>query len=77
VLSLARRLQKRLGVQVETFDERFSTAVAARVLDEAGIRPSRRAGTSGRYAASIDRVAATLILENYLETGRNAEKSEG
>jgi putative Holliday junction resolvase len=47
------------------WDERFSTAAAERVLIEADT--SRR-----RRAAVIDKVAATLILQNALDRMRQA-----
>lgn len=56
---LARRLERRLGVPVTLWDERLSSAEARRTT--AGTGASRRKGT-------LDRVAAVLILQSYLDS---------
>ena len=61
-----------------TFDERFSTARAIEVLEETlGVRdlaPGKRAATGKdkKRKEAVDRIAATIILEDFL-----AEKYEG
>ena len=55
------RIQRELGVEVETFDERLSTISADRILAEGGVRKSDR-------KKSIDKVAASIILQTYLDT---------
>jgi putative Holliday junction resolvase len=57
--SLARELERRLGLTVTLWDERLSSAEARRVT--AGTGASRRKGT-------VDRVAAVLILQSYLDS---------
>lgn len=53
---LARRLRRELGVDVELWDERLSTAEGERLLR------GQRAPRGAR-----DRIAATLILQSYLD----------
>ena len=53
---LARRLRKALGVDVELWDERLTSAASDRVLR------GQRASKGAR-----DRIAATLILQSYLD----------
>jgi putative Holliday junction resolvase len=63
-INFARRLERRLeGVPVHTWDERLTTVQAERVLLEGGV--SRR----GRQEV-VDQLAATLILNSYLEACR-------
>ncbi len=54
--SLARRLHRELHVEVELWDERLTTAAGRRLLR----------GT-GAPKAARDRIAATLILQSYLD----------
>jgi len=61
--SLARHLRRELGIDVEMWDERLTTAAGRHVLR----------GTKAPKSAR-DRVAATLILQSYLDR-RNAEAS--
>ncbi|MEO0085468.1 MAG: Holliday junction resolvase RuvX [candidate division WOR-3 bacterium] len=63
------KLAAATGLKVVYSNERLSTVRAGEVLTEAGIRP-KRGLTSGRYRSSIDRLAATIILEDYLESLR-------
>lgn len=53
-------LAARLEVPIERWDERLTTAAAERSLIEAGVRRVKRRG-------SIDKVAAALILQSYLD----------
>jgi putative holliday junction resolvase len=62
--AFVRNLAKHIGLPVLLWDERFSTAAAERVLIEANA--SRR-----RRAAVIDKVAATVILQNALDRMRH------
>ena len=50
-------------VPVETWDERFSTVEAERLLREAGVQPSRN-------RARLDASAAAVILQGYLDAHR-------
>lgn len=56
----AMRLQERLGVPCELWDERLTTAAAERVLLEGNVRRQRRREV-------IDQTAAALILQSYLD----------
>ena len=59
----AEALAKVVGVPVETFDERLTTATAERSLGELGLRgPARR--------RVVDKVAAAVILQTWLDGGR-------
>ena len=51
------------GVEVEVYDERFTTTEAERVLLEAGTRRSRRREVR-------DKLAATVLLQGYLDAAR-------
>ncbi len=59
----ASRLARSLHIPVELFDERFSTSYAQRIFVESAGRPLRRIDVA---SSAIDRIAATIILENYL-----------
>jgi putative Holliday junction resolvase len=56
----AEELRSRLGVEVTMFDERLTTASATRSMRESGV-------TERRARGSVDRVAAALILQTYLD----------
>jgi len=56
----ARRLARTFDITVELFDERLSTMSAERTLLEADISRKKRSKV-------IDQVAATIILQNYLD----------
>jgi len=56
----ARMLERELGLKVELWDERLSTAEAERALIAAGERRARR-------REMRDGVAAALILQSYLD----------
>jgi len=53
------------GVQVVAHDERLTTVTAERSLDEARMRRADR-------AAVVDKVAAAIMLQSWLEAPRNA-----
>lgn len=55
------RLSKELEIEVDTFDERLSTVSAERILIEGNVRRENRKDV-------IDKVAATLILQTYLDS---------
>ena len=56
----SRRLDDRIGVPVETYDERFTTVTAEQQLREAGVR-----GRARREV--IDKVAAAVLLQAWLD----------
>ena len=51
------------GLPVELIDERFTTHIAERAMLEGGVRRRRRRET-------VDKVAAAIILQSYLERQR-------
>jgi putative Holliday junction resolvase len=70
VREFAARLQARTGVPVEYLDERLTSVEAGRVLRSSGIGIEKR-------AKAVDRLAAVLLLESYLERrGRERETGE-
>ncbi|MBQ8993473.1 MAG: Holliday junction resolvase RuvX [Turicibacter sp.] len=54
------KLENRLRIPVETWDERLSTVAAENVLLEADMSRKKRKNV-------IDNLAATIILQNYLD----------
>ncbi|HLI30249.1 MAG TPA: Holliday junction resolvase RuvX [Terriglobia bacterium] len=56
----AQKLGKRTGRAVKLWDERLTSAEAQRMLHASGIGLSKR-------QRAVDRVAATLILQSYLD----------
>jgi putative Holliday junction resolvase len=61
IRSVGEELQEELGVKVRLWDERLTSAEANRIFEEAGVSASKR-------RASVDRVAAVLLLQNFLES---------
>lgn len=64
VLTFGKCLEQSLGRPVRFWDERLTTVAAERTLIQAGMRRSRR-------RKAIDRVAAILILQGYLDSQRS------
>lgn len=54
------------GVTIDTCDERFTTTLAQQALLQGGASRSQRNNKSGL----VDRVAASLILQTYLERSK-------
>lgn len=68
--AFARRLEEAPGLPVALWDERRTTVDAHRILGEQGVRAKNRKD-------KIDSVAATLILEGYLDWKRlQAQRQE-
>jgi len=67
----ARDLRQRLNLPVAFWDERLSSQEAERILASSGktTRPSRSAGRRPEKGAT-DLVAATIILQAYLDSRR-------
>lgn len=61
VLAFVDTLKQRLGLSVDTFDERLSSVEAERVLIQADLSRKRRKNLK-------DSLAAVLILQGYLES---------
>lgn len=66
VRALARELQTRTGLPVELFDERWTSTQAEDVLIAGDVSPRRRRDLR-------DGLAATLILQGFLDRERTAE----
>ena len=65
----ARALRALIPLPVETWDERQTTMQAATYLNEMNVRGAKRKEV-------IDEVAATIILESYLQYRRNQRSKE-
>jgi putative Holliday junction resolvase len=61
----AGRLAERTGLEIKLWDERLTTVAAQRVLRDSGISLQKR-------ARAVDRLAAMILLESYLDTGAGA-----
>lgn len=64
----AGELRRQLGREVVLWDERLTTAEAQRVLRQAGVSIEKR-------AAAVDRMAAVILLQSYLDHERMSETS--
>lgn len=62
-------LERRTGLPVVLWDERLTTVAAEQVLMESGVRRENR-------KAVIDKVAACLILQGYLDLLQNERNQE-
>jgi putative Holliday junction resolvase len=69
VLAFVEDLRRSVRVPVVTWDERLTSVMATQALVEAGVR---RQGRKGK----VDRVAAVLILQSYLDARRAAPPGE-
>lgn len=63
------KLERRTALPVEFWDERLTTVAADRFMMEAGIRREER-------KEHVDRIAAVLILQGYLDCRTNKEKEQ-
>lgn len=62
------RLRRALpGVEIEWFDERFTSVIAHRAMIESGMKKSDR-----RDKAAVDTMAAAIILNDYLQSNQYA-----
>lgn len=68
-LDFVKRLEKELNLPVKTWDERLSTVAAERILLEGDLSRARRKRV-------IDKVAAVLILQGYLDSRSRQMKNE-
>lgn len=64
VLQWIKAIREKVDLPIVTWDERFSTVEASRVLLEADL--SRR-----KRKKAIDKLAAVIILQGYIENDRN------
>ncbi len=65
---LAAAVRKASGLPVQMVDERLTTAAAERSLIEGGVRREKR-------RASIDRVAAVILLQGHLDGLRRSKRA--
>ena len=63
------KLERRTGLTVALWDERLTTVAADRFMMEAGIRREER-------KEHVDRIAATFILQGYLDYRKNKETEQ-
>lgn len=68
-LELKEKLERRTGLTVHTWDERLTTVAADKAMMEAGIRREDR-------KEHVDKIAAVLILQGYLDCRRRKEEKE-
>ena len=68
-LEIKEMLEKRTGLPVVMWDERLTTVAADKAMMEAGIRRENRKDY-------VDMIAATLILQGYLDRRNNEKKKE-
>ena len=68
-LEFKEMLEKRTGLPVVMWDERLTTVAADKTMMEAGIRRENRKDY-------VDMIAATLILQGYLDRRNNEKKKE-
>ncbi|MFH1138929.1 MAG: Holliday junction resolvase RuvX [Pseudomonadota bacterium] len=68
-LSLAHELRTRLGVEVQTWDERLTTVEAEELLIEANLTREQRKKV-------VDKVAAAIILQRFLDARAKQAKTE-
>lgn len=61
ILGFANMLRKASSLNIDTWDERFTSAEAEKLLREAGSEPSK-------VKSKIDSAAAALILQSYLNS---------
>ena len=63
------KLERRTGLPIALWDERLTTVAADRFMMEAGIRREER-------KEHVDRIAATFILQGYLDYRKNKENEQ-
>jgi len=63
VRAIVERLQKEFaGIPLKLMDERFTSKMASRAMIEMGMKKKQR-----RNKALVDEIAATILLQEYLE----------
>ena len=67
--TLAKELEERTGLHVVLWDERRTTVAAHEILHRSGKKEKK-------HRQSVDAVAATLILQGYLDRRNNEKKKE-
>lgn len=67
--SFGKVLEKVSGIEVVYFDERLTSVEADERMDEANVRKLKRKGL-------VDRIAAAIILQSYLDSYKNTKQGE-
>lgn len=67
--SLVSEIENELGLEVEVIDERFTSRMAEEALLESGMKRRERRST-------VDKVAAAIILQSYLDGQRSGNSDE-
>ncbi|NJO07753.1 MAG: Holliday junction resolvase RuvX, partial [Chloroflexaceae bacterium] len=67
VQQFVERLKQILPMPIHLFDERLTTVVAEQMMRDLGIKPEKR-------RQRIDEVAATIILQDYLDHTRSRKE---
>lgn len=62
------QLRAELSIEIETWDERFTTTIAQKTMIAMGIKKKERQQKNGR----IDSMAAAVMLQNYLDSKKNS-----
>lgn len=62
------KLERELNIPIKLFDERFTSQLAIRILEQAerSVRLPKKPIKAKSYKGQIDKLAATIILEDYL-----------
>lgn len=68
-IAFVERLEERLSIPVLTYDERLTTVQAERSLISMDVRRNKRKKV-------IDKVAAVILLQSYLDSRREKEASD-
>lgn len=68
-LEFQEKLERRTGLPVHTWDERLTTVAADKTMMEAGVRRENR-------KEYVDMIAATLILQGYLDFRMRKQQGE-
>ncbi len=63
ILNFVKNLKQKLNKRVILFDERYTSKLAFQAMIDGGLRKKQR-----RNKAIIDRISATILLQDYLKT---------
>ena len=61
VEKFAEKIKEKFNIEIELWDERYSTVEAERIMKDMNRKPSRE-------KERVDRIAASLILQSYLDS---------
>lgn len=68
MLDFVEKLKKAIpGIEIDLFDERFTSVLAHKAILESGIGKKRRRNDKGL----VDEISACIILQDYMENKRN------